>query len=97
MMLPFQKEVILLLGDNGTQLDFKRCTLFNMCITKIDETSIESAEDLHLVMSMYNLLEFSLNYTTQQVVSGFIPKMKLPILMLVLGTLLFFNLLNIRQ
>ena len=32
---------------------------FTKCITKIDETIIDNAEDLDLVISMYNLVEFS--------------------------------------
>ena len=33
------------------------------CVTKIDGTTIYDAEDLDLVMSMYNLLEYNLNYS----------------------------------
>ena len=32
-------------------------------ITKIDGTTIDDAEDLNFAMSMYNLLEYSLNYS----------------------------------
>ena len=34
-----------------------------MRITKIDETTTDRAEDLDLVMPVYNLLEYSLNYS----------------------------------
>ena len=33
------------------------------CITKIDETTIDDAEDLDLVMPIYNLIEYSSNYS----------------------------------
>ena len=33
------------------------------CITKIDETTIDDAEDLDLVIPMYNLIEHSPNYS----------------------------------
>ena len=35
---------------------------FISCITKINNELIEDAEDLHIVMPMYNLLEYSKNY-----------------------------------
>ena len=44
-----------------TQVAFKNCASFTKCITKIDGTTINDAEDL--VMSMYNLLEYSSNYS----------------------------------
>ena len=34
-----------------------------MYITKIDGTTIDDHEDLHLVMPMYNLIEYSSNYS----------------------------------
>ena len=33
------------------------------CISKINGVKIDNAEDLDIVMSMYNLLEYSKNYT----------------------------------
>ena len=33
------------------------------CITEIDGTTIDDAEDLDLVMQMYNLLEYSSKYS----------------------------------
>ena len=32
---------------------------FTKCITKIDGTAIDDAEDLDLVMSVYNIIEYS--------------------------------------
>ena len=45
---------------------------FNNCILKINGTKIDNAEDLDVVMSMYNLLEYSKNYKKQQEVYGII-------------------------
>ena len=42
---------------------FKDCAPFTKCITKIDETTIYDAENLDLVMPMYNLIEYSSNYS----------------------------------
>ena len=35
---------------------------FVLCITKINNELIEDAEDLDIIMPMYNLLEYSKNY-----------------------------------
>ena len=36
---------------------------FKSCISKINRTLIDNAEDLGIAMSMYNLLEYSQNYS----------------------------------
>ena len=41
---------------------FKNNAPFINCISKINGVKIDSAEDLDVVMSMYNLLEYSKNY-----------------------------------
>ena len=43
-------------------LAFKNNAPFINCITKINGTKIDNAEDLDVVMPMYNLLEYSKNY-----------------------------------
>ena len=45
----------------ATQVAFKNCAPFTKCITKIDGTTTDNAEDLDLAMSMYNLIEYSSN------------------------------------
>ena len=40
---------------------FKNNTLFSNCISKINGIQIDNAEDLHVVMPMYNLLKYSRN------------------------------------
>ena len=55
---------IIVAGRNlATGIAFKNWASFTKCITKIDETTIDDAEDLELVMPMYNLIEFSSNYS----------------------------------
>ena len=49
------------------QIAFKSYALFTICITKTDETTIDDAEDLDLVMPMYNLIEYS--FKKQQEIS----------------------------
>ena len=41
---------------------FKNNAPFINCISKINGVNIDNAEDLHVVMPMYNLLEYSKNY-----------------------------------
>ena len=47
----------------ATQLAFKNCAPFTKCITKIDGITIDDAEDLDLVMPMYNLIKHNSNYS----------------------------------
>ena len=54
---------ITIIGHQVTQVAFKNCALFTKCVTKITGTTIDDAEDLDLVMLMYNLLEYSSNYS----------------------------------
>ena len=44
------------------KLAFKNNTPFNSCIKKINNKFINNAEDLDVVMPMYNLIEYSKNY-----------------------------------
>ena len=45
------------------KLAFKNHAPFINCISKINGVKIDNAEDLDVVMTMYNLLEYSKNYT----------------------------------
>ena len=45
------------------KLAFKNNALFIPCISEINNTLIDNAEDLDVVMPMYNLLEYSKNYS----------------------------------
>ena len=71
---------------------FKNNARFINCISKFNGVKIDNAEDLDVVMPMYNLLEYSKNYKKQQVVYGIIIEMNQVILFL-----LILNLLNIKQ
>ena len=54
---------VTIIGHQVTQVAFKNCAPFTKCITKITGTTIDDAEDLDLVMPMYNLIEYSSNYS----------------------------------
>ena len=45
------------------KLPFKNNAPFRSCIWKINNTLIDNAEDLDIIMPMYNLLEYSDNYS----------------------------------
>ena len=42
---------------------FKNCWPFIKCIAKVDGTTIDDAGDLDLVMLMYNVIEYTSNYS----------------------------------
>ena len=41
---------------------FKNCASFTNCIREIDNTQVDNAKDIDIVMLMYNLIEYSDNY-----------------------------------
>ena len=51
-------------GANNTnkKVIFKNCASFTNCISKINNTQIDHAEYIDIVMPMYNLIEYSDNY-----------------------------------
>ena len=62
------KGIISVTGTNpnnrrNKKLTFKNNALFTSCISKINNTFIDNAEDLDIVMTMYSFLEYSENYS----------------------------------
>ena len=59
-------EVTVTGGSNNSRknrpLAFKKIAPFINCISKINNVLIDNAEDLDVVMPMYNLMEYSKNY-----------------------------------
>ena len=49
-------------GDNNTRLALKNCAPFTKCNLEINDEHIDTAENLNIVMPMYNLIEYSDNY-----------------------------------
>ena len=49
-------------GNHGKRVTIKNCALFNDCITEINNPKIYNAKDIDIVMSIYNLIEYSDNY-----------------------------------
>ena len=88
------KGGITLAGDNNANkrnknLTFKNNAPFISCISKIKGIKIDNAEDLDVVMPMYNLLECSKNYRKT---TGIIVEINQ-----VIHFLLILNLLGIKQ
>ena len=50
-------------GDNNTKVAFKNCAPFNKCKTEINETFVDEAVHINISMPMYNLIEYSDNYS----------------------------------
>ena len=68
------KETIIIKGagddDAAKQFDernkgviFKICTPFTKCISRINNSDINNAQDIDIVMLMYNLIEYTDNYS----------------------------------
>ena len=81
---------------NITQVAFKNCAPFIKCIIKVDWTTIDDAEDLDLVMPIIICKNTAWIILTQEVVYGFILKIKQLILMPILQMMMLLNLSNIR-
>ena len=46
----------------NTNVAFKNCAPFTRCVTHINDEHVETAENLDIIMPMYNLIEYSNNY-----------------------------------
>ena len=60
MQLLLIMQIITSLAKNSCF--YKNNASFNNCISKINGIEIDNAEDLDVVIPMYNLLEYSKNY-----------------------------------
>ena len=75
-------------------VSFRNNASFRSCIFKINSTLTDNAEDLDIVMPMYNLLEYSQIILSHQEVYGIVIETKLMMLMIML---LMVNYLIIKQ
>ena len=46
----------------NTNVAFTNCATFARCLTHINDEYVETAENVDIIMSMYNLIEYSDNY-----------------------------------
>ena len=49
--------------ERNKGITFKNCVPFTKCICRINNTDIDNAQDIDIVMPMYNLIEYSDNYS----------------------------------
>ena len=49
--------------ERDKAVTFKNCAPFTKCISRINNTDIDNAQDIDIVMPMYNLVEYSNNYS----------------------------------
>ena len=50
-------------GNNDQEVMFESCSPFTDCICEINNTQIDNAKDIDVVMPMYNLTEHSDKYS----------------------------------
>ena len=50
-------------GDANTNVAFKNCAPFSECTAEINDTFIDKAEHINIAMPVYNLIEYSDNYS----------------------------------
>ena len=50
-------------NNTNRKVIFKNCAPFTNCISEINNIQIDNAKDIDIVMSIYNLIEYSDNYT----------------------------------
>ena len=68
MQAPQQEELKQLLAarqadERNKSVIFKNCAPFTKCISGTNGTDTDNAQDIDLVMPMYNLIEYSDNYS----------------------------------
>ena len=49
-------------GESDKGVVFKNCAPFTNCISEINNTQVDNARDIDIVMPMYSLIEYSDNY-----------------------------------
>ena len=50
-------------NNTNKKVIFKNCATFPNCISKINNTQVDNAEYIDIVMPMYNLIEYSDNHS----------------------------------
>ena len=50
-------------NERDKEVTFKNCAPFTKCISRINNTDIDNAHDIDIAIPMYNLIEYSDNYS----------------------------------
>ena len=86
-------------NNTNKKVIFKNCTPFTNCISEINNTQVDNTKEIDIVMSMYNLIEYSDNYAkkTQEVYGNIVkiyqPKIIIKKLQNLQGVILLINLI----
>ena len=56
-------NIVVVGADDNTKVAFKNCAPFRKCRTEINETFVDDAQHINIAMPMYNLIEYSDNYS----------------------------------
>ena len=51
------------LNNTNKKVVFKNCVPFTSCTTKINNTPVDYAEDIDILLSVYNLIKYSIAYS----------------------------------
>ena len=54
------------INNNNRKVIFKNCAPCTNCISEINNTQIDNAKDINIVIPMYNLIEYSDNYAKKK-------------------------------
>ena len=57
------RNITLTGGNDNTKVAFKNCAPFEKCRTEINKTFVDEADFVNITMPMYNLIEYSDNYS----------------------------------
>ena len=49
-------------GNNNTKVCFKNCNPFIRCVTHLNDEHVETADNLDIIMNLYNLIKYSDNH-----------------------------------
>ena len=74
-------------NNTNKKVIFKNCAPFTNCISEINNTQIDNAKDIDIVMPMYNLIEYSDNYEKHQEIYGNIVKIYQPEMIIIMQLL----------
>ena len=49
--------------NTNKKVIFKNCAPFTKCVSEINNTNVDDAKDIGVIIPMYNLIEYSDNYS----------------------------------
>ena len=70
-------------ANNDTDCAFKNCAPFSTCTTKTNDVFVDETNHIYIAMPMYNLIEYSDNYSDTSGIYVSLKEMKLLIKMLI--------------